>query len=263
MPILDMVTRHHTTGSDATGDTMPAFNAAMLSVRTLAHEMAGLIDASGRSVRMAEAFLKAEAAGPDVPSALHHLQRASVALGFAAGALRGTMRAIHSPEAFGDEVSGASRVLTIGEAVEHAVSLHTPLARGRAVVIERNIGEAVAGLPALCLFNVVSNGVRNGVQAAVSPGGLVSVRAFVRRERLVIEISNDGPGPNEESLSRAFEPGWSGTGGQGLGLSVSRRLVQGCGGTITLERGVRGGAVLRAEVPLDTGVPWLLSDWGE
>jgi len=267
MPNHDMVTRHHTTPSDAAGDTMPALNTALLSVRTLAHEMAGLIDASGRSVRLAETCLTPESAGrstADVPSARHHLQRASVALGFAGEALRGTMRAINSAEPLNIDAPSLARVLTIGEAVDSAVSLHTPLAEARGVVIESNIGETVSSLPALCLFNVLSNGVRNAAQAAASPGGRVAVRVSLKQERLVIEITNDGPGPEAETISRAFEPGYSTTGGQGLGLAVCRRLIQSCGGRLTLARGPDGlGAVFRAEVPLTSAGPWLVNEWGE
>lgn len=60
-----------------------------------------------------------------------------------------------------------------------------------------------------------------------------------------IRVVDDGEGISPELLERIFEPHFSTrTSGSGLGLAVSRRLIDGWGGSIRAERGAAGGATL-------------------
>jgi two-component system nitrogen regulation sensor histidine kinase NtrY len=60
-----------------------------------------------------------------------------------------------------------------------------------------------------------------------------------------VRVSDDGSGIPAHLLERIFEPHFSTrTSGSGLGLAVSRRTIDGWGGSITAENGPAGGAVL-------------------
>jgi signal transduction histidine kinase len=67
-------------------------------------------------------------------------------------------------------------------------------------------------------------------------------RVALALEGRVLTIGDDGPGMVAEKLERIFEPRFSTTtSGAGLGLAIVRRLVEGWGGTITVESEVGKG----------------------
>lgn len=100
---------------------------------------------------------------------------------------------------------------------------------------------------------VLMNLLTNGFQALrVAGGGAITVRTCSEGRRVCLAVEDDGPGVPEELIPRIFEPfvttkpEGSGT---GLGLSVSRGIVQQHGGTISVANGPEGGAVFTLELP--------------
>ena len=80
----------------------------------------------------------------------------------------------------------------------------------------------------------------------------VHVRAAREASRIVIRVEDDGDGIPEDVMPRIFEPHFSTrTSGSGLGLAVSRRLVDGWGGTIE----VRSEQGQGTKVTVDLMVP--------
>lgn len=86
-------------------------------------------------------------------------------------------------------------------------------------------------------------------------GGTVSVEIDVDDEHWLVNIDDHGPGMATAELERAFEPHYRGAAGhqhapqgQGLGLAIALRIVQGLGGSIELFNRERGG--LRASIAL-------------
>jgi signal transduction histidine kinase len=87
---------------------------------------------------------------------------------------------------------------------------------------------------------VVDNLLTNAVKYA--PGSPVRVEARIDGESAVIVVVDEGPGMNEEQAARAFEPFFQGSetvsrgaGGVGLGLHITRRIVEAHGGSIRIE----------------------------
>lgn len=108
---------------------------------------------------------------------------------------------------------------------------------------------------------VVTNLVLNASHAA-GPAGRVRVSAEqVERGggRLFIEIAveDDGPGVPAELRARIFEPFFStqDSGGSGLGLSVSRSIVESVEGSLWLDSSVTRGARFVARLPLHAASP--------
>ncbi|MGC7097315.1 ATP-binding protein [Amycolatopsis lurida] len=112
---------------------------------------------------------------------------------------------------------------------------------------------ATAGHLEQVLDNVLSNAIE------VSPdGGKVTVATHAGRDRVVLTVTDEGPGMSEKDRSRAFDRFWRGQGvtgptGSGLGLAIARQLVTDDGGTVVLDAAAGGGLVVRVELPLGHG----------
>lgn len=101
------------------------------------------------------------------------------------------------------------------------------------------------------LLNLLGNAVK------FTPSGHVSINAFPRDQRVVIEISDTGPGIEENFLEKLFQPFSqldNGLGrkyeGTGLGLSISKRLVELMGGRIWVKSQCGKGSTFGFDLPL-------------
>jgi signal transduction histidine kinase len=98
------------------------------------------------------------------------------------------------------------------------------------------------------LFNVLLNALD-----ATPPGGAVAFRARgdSRGGRLCIEIDDTGPGLPAVDPEELFQPFvTTKTHGTGLGLAVTRRIVENLGGKVTLSNLPGGGVRCKMELPL-------------
>ena len=92
------------------------------------------------------------------------------------------------------------------------------------------------------------NVVKNAVEAAASAGG-VSVRWEVADDEVVIRVLDDGPGLPE--AVDPFAPLFSTKGqGSGIGLTLSRHITDGHGGSILLQNRAGGGCEAIVTLPL-------------
>jgi signal transduction histidine kinase len=91
------------------------------------------------------------------------------------------------------------------------------------------------------LVNLLDNAARHG-----PPGGVVTVVARTEGERMVMEISDEGPGIAPEDRDRVFHRFTRGEravgGGTGLGLAIARWAVELHGGEIAVADPVDPGA---------------------
>jgi len=109
------------------------------------------------------------------------------------------------------------------------------------------------------IAQVLLNLVLNAAQA-IPEGDAEHQRIEVRTrragDRALIEVSDTGPGVPEAIATRIFEPFFttrSGLGGTGLGLWLSRSIVEEEGGTLTSRNRPEGGAVFTVSLPLHRG----------
>lgn len=104
------------------------------------------------------------------------------------------------------------------------------------------------------LINVVRNAVDATLEAGAGPGagvGAVSIRWMSRNGKLHVLVEDEGPGLAD--TGNLFVPFYTTKpGGSGIGLVLSRQIVEAHGGTVELEdRGAGGGARARLVLPLD------------
>lgn len=150
--------------------------------------------------------------------------------------------------------------VSIGDAVGEAIGLSLPEADSNGITIRHDVDKrrpVAADRRRLMqvLLNLLSNAIKYNRR-----GGEVSIKAGVVRERMRIEVTDTGIGVDPEQASDLFQPftrlaaGAARTEGTGLGLSLSRALIEAMGGTIgySPRADKREGACFWFELPLAT-----------
>lgn len=101
------------------------------------------------------------------------------------------------------------------------------------------------------LRQVLINLVTNGLQA-VGPGGVVELVITGDEKEAIAVIKDNGPGIPSENLERIFEPFFTTKPpgeGTGLGLSVSRGIIEKLGGRIEVESKLGTGTTFKVMLP--------------
>jgi signal transduction histidine kinase len=122
---------------------------------------------------------------------------------------------------------------------------------GGRMSIEGNATGPYVGRPQAlkrCLANLLQN--------AINYGGSAAVAIDDNADRLVIRITDEGPGIPEQELERVFEPFYRlegsrnrETGGTGLGLGIARSIAEAHGGHLRLRNRAEGGLEAALTLP--------------
>jgi signal transduction histidine kinase/CheY-like chemotaxis protein/putative methionine-R-sulfoxide reductase with GAF domain len=110
------------------------------------------------------------------------------------------------------------------------------------------------------VLNLLSNAVK-----FTPEGGRVGVRACIRDQDLVVEVTDTGPGVSAEDRQRIFDAFQQGarhpeqTEGTGLGLTLSKRILELHGGTIWVESEAGQGSTFGFAIPTGSSEPALTS----
>jgi signal transduction histidine kinase len=120
--------------------------------------------------------------------------------------------------------------------------------------------EAPAGLPPLWLdrdrlLQVLMNLLSNAAKFMPASGGRVELRLLVTDQAALIEVEDNGAGVPEQERDLIFERFRQGDGGvrqaqgTGLGLPISRQIIEHFGGELSVHSGALGGACFRFSLP--------------
>lgn len=125
--------------------------------------------------------------------------------------------------------------------------------RGGVRITERYADLPTVQVDPTAISQVVLNLAQNAVQA-MHDGGRLTIATGVDGGDAVIEIADSGPGMDEATRIRAFEPFFTTRdegSGAGLGLPVALGLVRSHGGSIALDRAPGEGTRATVRLPLD------------
>ncbi|KFZ37062.1 histidine kinase [Shewanella mangrovi] len=105
------------------------------------------------------------------------------------------------------------------------------------------------------LQQVLVNIISNAVVAMQQVDTRLLTISVTLSDKLQIQIRDSGPGVNESQMEKIFEPYFttSQRQGLGLGLSISRRIIESMNGTITVTNAAEGGAEFVILLPLCPG----------
>jgi signal transduction histidine kinase len=103
---------------------------------------------------------------------------------------------------------------------------------------------------------VLRNLLENALKYSLADSHAVEVSAAQNGERVIIQVTDDGPGIPDGDMPNLFEPFFrvdrsrsKKTGGYGLGLSISKRIVEAHGGTIVAHNNANRGASFIVTLP--------------
>jgi len=148
---------------------------------------------------------------------------------------------------------GAFEQTTINQLVEEAVQAMTGDVTQGGITIVLSLDAQMPAIRAGDLFQVFCNLIKNAVDAMPS-GGTLTVATKLTDRCVVVRFEDTGVGLPEEA-DRIFEPFFttkqSGK-GTGLGLAVSRDIIERYNGQLTAENRLGGGAVFETRIPLSS-----------
>lgn len=110
----------------------------------------------------------------------------------------------------------------------------------------------IMGVPGQ-IQQVFMNLLINACQAIVNQGE-VTIESHLEGEHVVISVRDTGPGIEPEVLPRIFEPYFStksAAEGTGLGLPITKRIVEGHGGRLDVASTVGAGTTFTVVLPLE------------
>ncbi|NGN42678.1 PAS domain S-box protein [Mesorhizobium sp. CGMCC 1.15528] len=146
----------------------------------------------------------------------------------------------------------------IRKLVEEAGALALVGSRERGIrsIFEFSPGADIVMADRIQIQQVLTNLMRNAMEAMRdSDRRDLTIRTFSAQSgEVAVEVEDTGPGIAEEMQSQLFRPFvTTKPGGMGVGLSISKRIVEAHGGEMTVRRNEAGGATFRFTLPAIEG----------
>ena len=145
--------------------------------------------------------------------------------------------------------------VNVAEIVDHILRWKKKKLDAKSIVVKTQFGDAplVHGHSGE-LRQVFENLIENAIDA-VTPGGTIRIRARTQSQRMVVSVCDDGEGIPPNARHKIFDPFFTTKPktGSGLGLWVTREIVQKHGGTIrarSSRTGQRHGSVFTVVLPV-------------
>jgi PAS domain S-box-containing protein len=144
-----------------------------------------------------------------------------------------------------------SRLLT------EAIEMLRPIAKSKHVTIKMDL--PLEKVVILCdydrIYQLFSNIVGNAIKYSTEKG-IVQIEMKLDQKEVIFRISDSGPGIKNDDITHIFEPYWQAPEGKkregvGLGLFISKKIVQGHGGRIWVESAETKGSTFCFSLPLN------------
>jgi signal transduction histidine kinase len=150
--------------------------------------------------------------------------------------------------------SQAPRPIDLAALAEAGIRLHQRAIAAKKIHLVRDFRQdVIARAHTGQMLQVVSNLITNAVDA-LNENGVLYFRLRKRQDEVWILIADNGHGIREEHCHQVFQPFFSTKAerGNGLGLTLSKRIVEHHSGTITMRSSVRPGktgTIFRISLP--------------
>ncbi|UTT63258.1 sensor histidine kinase [Microcella humidisoli] len=155
-----------------------------------------------------------------------------------------------------------TETVSLTDLASDVVAEYGELARAHDVVLRFSAASGtVAPLDARQFSRALVNVLINAIEHSPA-GGTVTVAVMADAHAAIVAVRDEGPGFEPGDVPHVFEAGWRGTsartaprvglaGGAGLGLAITRAIIEAHGGTATAHASTEAsGAEVRLRVPL-------------
>jgi C4-dicarboxylate-specific signal transduction histidine kinase len=146
-------------------------------------------------------------------------------------------------------------LIDLNRPITEALNLSAVTLRKSGVELERVLADnlppckADAALIEAMVLNILNNAAEAMKQ--MEAGKKIVVTSSVEGERIILTISDSGPGIAPDVKDKIFDPYFTTkSDGTGIGLSLSLRIVTDHGGSLTVADSDLGGAEFRIEIPI-------------
>jgi len=103
------------------------------------------------------------------------------------------------------------------------------------------------------LINLLRNAIEANREAHPGQPSRIVLRAERQADEVVLAVADQGRGLDEQELEQAFTPFFTRKpDGLGLGLPMSRSIIEGFGGALQGQPGENGGLCMRCRLPIKT-----------
>ena len=101
------------------------------------------------------------------------------------------------------------------------------------------------------LVNLVRNSIEAIVHANISSGRIVVQTRLLPNDSVEITVRDNGPGINTDMIDRIFNPFQTNkAAGLGIGLPLSRSIIESLGGSLWVDKDYRNGALFGLQLPV-------------
>ena len=100
--------------------------------------------------------------------------------------------------------------------------------------------------------NILTN-ARHAIEAVAANGSAPGVTLSTRRhpDRILVTVRDRGPGITTEDMAHIFDPFFTTRrAGTGLGLPIAKNIIDGLGGSLSIDSWPNAGTEIRIEIPL-------------
>ncbi len=149
------------------------------------------------------------------------------------------------------------KLIPIRDVIIESIKSFHATARDKNITLNEEIPEELPEMEAdadrmrQVFINLLSNAIKYS-----DPGGSVTVRAEKHENELLFQVSDRGIGMSPEAMKHLFErfyrvEGRPNQGGTGLGLYISRQIIEAHGGRIWVESKLNEGSTFSFTIPFD------------
>ena len=147
-------------------------------------------------------------------------------------------------------------VLTdINQPIEEAINLSSVTLRKSGIKIEKDLARDLPLCHAdpLLVEEVILNLITNATEAMKNVDGAkkIDVISSVKNDRIIVSVSDSGPGVTSDLKGKIFDPFYTTKNGStGIGLSLCHRIIIDHGGSLRVSTSKLGGAEFVIEIPV-------------
>jgi signal transduction histidine kinase len=141
---------------------------------------------------------------------------------------------------------------SLAKIIEEMIDFFSPTARSAHVEIKSFVSADLPLVPLDSeLFKQALLNLMLNAEQAMPEGGEITIQACQEKDALCLSLIDTGKGIPEEVLGKIFQPFFSTrSGGHGLGLPTTRKIIEAHGGTIEVQSEIGRGTKFTIRLPI-------------